>query len=245
LKRFKTDLHIHSCLSPCGDLDMSPSGIVKKSLEVGLNIIAICDHNSAENTGAAIRAGKSQGLVVLPGLEVTSREEVHVLAIFDREEQAISMQELVYKDFKGTNRPEIFGDQVVANEFDEVEGFNDRMLIGASQLALENIVKEIHGLGGLCVASHVDKPSFSIFSQLGFIPNNLELDALEISGTSDRESVHQKLPGALKYPLVTFSDAHFLEGIGTRYTIFSLAAPNVEEIRLALAGELGREVKIS
>ncbi len=224
---------------------MSPRGVVEKSLEKGLDMIAVCDHNTAENTGAAIRAGKSHGLVVLPGLEVTSKEEVHVLAIFDQEEQAISMQEIVYKDFKGTNRPELFGDQVVANEFDEVEGFNDRLLIGASALTLDDVVREVHGLGGLCIASHVDKPSFSIFSQLGFMPKDLELDALEMSGNSDREAVHRKMPDTMGFPLVQSSDAHFLDWIGSRYTVFYLAAPRIEEIRMALTGKAGRGMELS
>ena len=119
MKRFKADLHIHSCLSPCGDLDMSPRAIVEKSLERGIEIIALCDHNSAENVGAAIRAGNQKGLCVLPGMEINSREEVHTLAIFDTEEGALRMQELIYGYLRGTNRPELFGDQVVANEFDE------------------------------------------------------------------------------------------------------------------------------
>jgi predicted metal-dependent phosphoesterase TrpH len=125
VRRFRADLHIHSCLSPCGDLDMSPKGIVEKSLERGMDIIAVCDHNSAENAAAVMRAGAQRGLHVFPGMEINSVEEVHTLAIFQREDQALAMQDLVYKHLMGTNRPELFGDQVVANEFDEVEGFND------------------------------------------------------------------------------------------------------------------------
>ena len=242
MKRFKADLHIHSCLSPCGDLDMSPRAIVRKSLEVGLDLIAVCDHNSAENVAAVIRAASEKTLWVLPGMEVSSREEVHTLAIFDRVDQVLQMQEWVYSRLRGTNRPELFGDQVVANEFDEVEGFNDRLLIGAVQISLAELVKQVHRLGGLSIASHVDRPSFSILSQLGFVPKDLNLDALEVSVHTDRESARKGIPGVEDCALLSFSDAHFLSDVGTASTSFLMEAPCVSEIRLALKEQEGRRV---
>lgn len=242
MKYFKADLHIHSCLSPCGDLDMSPKAIVEKSLERRMDIIALCDHNSAENVGAVMRAGTQRGLYVFPGMEINSKEEVHTLALFDSEKQALAMQDVVYCHLKGTNRPELFGDQVVVNEFDEVESFNDRLLIGATQLGLDDIVREVHRLGGLSIASHVDRPSFSIMSQLGFIPPDLELDALEISRHLKRASIPDKIPEAETFPIVTFSDAHFLDDIGRPYTSFLIETPNVNEIRMALQKRSGRRI---
>ena len=242
MKIYKADLHIHSCLSPCGDLDMSPRAIVEKSIEKGMDIIAVCDHNSAENVGAAMRWGSQKGLYVLPGIEVSSREEVHSLAIFESEEQALQMQELIYRHLRGTNRPEVFGDQVVANEFDEVEGFNDRLLIAATELGLEEIVRQVHTLGGVSIASHVDRESFSILGQLGFIPQHLELDALEISRNTGVDSARKAIKEAMEFTLVTFSDAHFLEDIGKAYTSFMLDAPTLGEIRMALKGENDRRV---
>ena len=242
MKRFKADLHIHSCLSPCGDLDMSPRAIVRKSLEVGLDLIAVCDHNSAENVAAVIRAASEKTLWVLPGMEISSREEVHTLAIFDRVDQVLQMQEWVYSRLRGTNRPELFGDQVVANEFDEVEGFNDRLLIGAVQISLAELVKQVHRLGGLSIASHVDRPSFSILSQLGFVPKDLNLDALEVSVHTDRESAKKEIPGVAEYALLSFSDAHFLSDVGKASTSFLMETACVAEIRLALKEQDGRRV---
>jgi PHP family Zn ribbon phosphoesterase len=239
---FRADLHIHSCLSPCADLDMSPRAIVEKSLESGLDIIAVCDHNSAENVGAVMRAGSQRGIHVIPGMEINSREEVHTLAFFDTEMQALKMQELIYRHLRGTNRPELFGDQVVANEFDEVEGFNDRLLIAATGLALDQVVKEVHRLGGLTIASHVDRPSFSILGQLGFIPPDMELDGLELSRHLSLEEAESKLPEVGGFTLVSFSDAHFLDDIGQRTTSFVLEAPSLTEIRMALREESGRKV---
>lgn len=243
MRTFKADLHIHTCLSPCADLDMSPKGIVAKSLEKGLDIIAICDHNSAENAGAVIRAGALEGLYVLPGMEINSREEVHIIAIFDNEEQAMAMQEIVYNNLKGTNRPEIFGDQIVANEFDEVEGFNDRMLIGAVQLRLEDIVGHVQNLGGLSIASHVDRPSYSITSQLGFIPPGLELDGLEIAKPGEKPAVLNSVLKESRLPVLTSSDAHFARDIGEKYTCFLLESPSLDEIGMALKSESGRRLE--
>lgn len=238
MRIFKADLHIHSCLSPCGDLDMSPKAIVKESKKKDLNIIAICDHNSAENVSAAVRAGKEEGICVIPGLEICSKEEVHLLALFNDEVDALKMQDVIYENLEGTNRPEIFGDQIVANEYDEVEGINDRLLIGATRLSIYEIEAAIHRLGGICILSHVDRPSYSIFSQLGFIPKDLKVDAIEISGKiQDRVKslVH-------KYPVIYSSDAHFLNDIGRKHTEFYMEKAEFPEICMALRGEMGRRV---
>jgi PHP family Zn ribbon phosphoesterase len=221
---------------------MSPRSIVENSLERGLDLIAVCDHNSAENVGAAIRAGRRMGLSVLAGIEISSREEVHSLAIFDEEEQALQMQDLIYQHMRGTNRPELFGDQVVVNEFDEVEGFNDRLLIGAVQLDLKDIVKKVRSFGGLSIASHVDRPSFSVLSQLGFFPDDVEFDAVEVSGHTTPKKARAEIPGLERFPVITFSDSHFPENIGKPCTCFFMKAPVVEEIRLAMKEACGRKV---
>jgi PHP family Zn ribbon phosphoesterase len=243
MKRFKADLHIHTCLSPCADLDMSPRAIVEKSIEKGLDIIAVCDHNAAENVGATMRKGVAQGLQVLPGMEINSREEAHVLALFETADQALNMQEIIYRKLKGTNRPELFGDQVIANELDEVEGFNDHLLIGAVDMGLKEIIRKIHDIGGLSIASHVDRPSFSVLSQFGFIPSDLGLDALEIANPEKPLEIHYGPDGAGELPILRSSDAHFLSDIGRIYTDFLMEGPSLKEIRMALSGVSGRKVE--
>lgn len=245
MKYFRADLHIHSCLSPCADLDMSPKKIIENSLEKGLDFIAISDHNSAKNAGALIKAGASKGFIVLPGIEINSLEEIHLLSIFDKENQALFMQDFLYCHLEGENRPKYFGEQVIANEFDEVEGFEDKMLINATDLRLDDIIKEVHKLGGICIASHIDRPSYSILSQLGFIPPNIEFDALEYSPNSTIDEVKNLVPDNEKWSFTTFSDAHFLKDIGKRSTGFFMESPCIEEIRLALKGKDGRKVVIN
>ncbi len=242
LKIIKADLHIHSCLSPCSDWDMSPKKIVQKSVEQQLDLIAICDHNTAENVAATMREGHRQGIAVLPGMEICSREEVHMVTLFKSAEDALEMQQFIYKHLSGNNQPEVFGHQVIADEHDQVLGENPRLLIGATGLSLMNIVKKTHDLGGISISSHVDRPSYSLIGQLGFIPEDLQLDAVEVSYRVPLEKARIEVPGIGNYPCVTSSDAHFLHDIGKVWTEFRLGAPSLEELILALAGKDGRHI---
>jgi PHP family Zn ribbon phosphoesterase len=244
LKQFKADLHIHSCLSPCGDWDLSPRGIIQKSREVGLDLIAICDHNTVENAGAAMREGERQGVRVLPGMEVCSKEEVHILALFETLDAAWKMQTYVYANLPGENRPEVFGCQVVANEHDEVLAENPRLLIGATRLGLHDIVKKTHELGGLSLSCHVDRPAYGIINQLGFIPADLALDGVEVSRHIKLADAHKTVAGIEKFSCITSSDAHFLEDIGKVWTIFQMAEPTIAEIRKSLLQRGGRRILI-
>ena len=242
LKKIKADLHIHSCLSPCSDWDMSPKKIVQKSLEQQLDLIAICDHNTAENVAAIMREGSRQGIAVLPGMEICSREEVHMVTLFKSVDDAIKMQQYIYKHLGGKNQPEVFGHQVIADELDQVVGENTRLLIGATQLSLKHIVAKVHYLGGICISSHVDRPSYSLIGQLGFIPEDLHIDAVEVSFRVPLEKARTEVPGIDDYPCVTSSDAHFLHDIGKVWTEFIVATPNLHELSLALAGKNGRHI---
>jgi len=223
---------------------MSPKKIIQKSREVGLDLIALCDHNSAENAGAAMREGNKRGLPVLPGLEICSREEVHILALFEALDPALEMQDYVYANLPGENNSEVFGFQVVANEEDEVMGENPRLLIGATRLGLHDIVEKTHVLGGISIASHVDRPAYGIINQLGFIPEDLNLDGLEVSSRIKLAEAAQTIPGIGNYSCVTASDAHYPNDIGKAFTVFQLAGPTLAEIRLALAKKDGRRILI-
>ena len=244
LKHFKTDMHIHTCLSPCSDWDMSPQKIVQRSLDVGLDVIAVCDHNTAENAGAVMQAGENRGLRVLPGIEVCSKEEVHILALFDELDPSLAMQGYVYAHLKGENQPEVFGHQVVANDQDEVIGENPRLLIGATQLGLYEIVDKTHRLGGISLSSHVDRTAYGIIGQLGFIPPDLEIDGVEVSHRVELATARDDVPGIGQFPCVAASDAHFLDDIGKVWTVFVLAKPTIDEFRRALQDNDGRRIKI-
>jgi predicted metal-dependent phosphoesterase TrpH len=240
LRPFKADLHIHTCLSPCTELDMSPQEILTSAKKKGIDIIGICDHNSTENSLAVMKAARKMHINVIPGLEVTSQEEVHILALFDTVETALKLQEYVYENLPGENDEEVFGRQVVLNENEEVEGFNNRLLIGATTIPLEEVIRLIHSLSGLAIAAHIDREAFSIIGQLGFIPKNLALDALEISPRITFEEAIKTY--TYDYPITCSSDAHYPDDIGKGYTSFLLEEGSLNEIRKALKNEDGRKL---
>jgi PHP family Zn ribbon phosphoesterase len=245
LKEFQADLHIHTCLSPCGDLTMSPTAIVAQAGRRRIDLIAICDHNSSENSGAVIEASEGSGITVLPGLEVTSKEEVHVCALFDRLDRALQLQAIVYDHLEGENDEQAFGMQVVVDAKGWVTDFNRRLLIGATGLSIEQVVSAIHALGGLAVASHVDREGFGIIGQLGFVPPGLALDGLEVSPHLTLEQARQRFAEYQAFAFVRSSDAHHPDQIGQATTAFWLEAATVRELRMALRGEAGRKIAAS
>lgn len=243
LNEYRADLHIHTILSPCTELtEMSPNAIVKTARQMGLNLIAICDHNSCENVTATRKISLGSDLAVLAGIEITSKEEVHTLGLFDQEKEGLAVQEIVYRNLPGENDEESFGYQVIANENDEVLGFNKKLLIGATTLPLEAVVDLIHSFHGLAIAAHIDREGFSIIGQLGFIPPGLALDALEISPRMSVLEAKGKIPQCNDYPLVRSSDAHTLNDIGKASTTFLMEKVSVREMTLALTGKEGRKV---
>jgi PHP family Zn ribbon phosphoesterase len=173
-------------------------------------------------------------------MEVTSQEEVHVLGLFDDLDSALSVQETVYDHLPGENDEDAFGVQPVVNAEGEILRFNGRLLIGATTMSLERLVTLIRSHGGLAIASHVDREGFSIIGQLGFVPEGLPLDALEISAALPEEAARQRFGGRL--PFLSASDAHRLEEIGRAVTSFWLAEGTVAEIRKALVQEDGRKI---
>lgn len=242
LKKIKADLHIHTCLSPCGDMDMMPAMIVEKARSKGLDVIGICDHNSSENVAAVKKAGEKYNLKVLGGMEVTSKEEVHILALFDENKNLSELQETVYENLDGKNDEEFFGYQLIVDEQDEIIDLNKKLLIGATELTVERIVELIHSLNGLAIASHVDRERFSLIGQLGFVPEGLELDGLELSPRYMSEKKKLEFPMASGFPLVTFSDAHLPDDIGKTSTTFLLDDITVIELKRALKNKDGRSI---
>ena len=232
---FYADMHIHTCLSPCAEREMSPTKIVGQAIKKGLDIIAICDHNSSENVKAVISAAKNFDLSVIGGMEITSKEEVHMLGLFSDYTKLTEVQKVIYEKLPGENDPGYFGEQLVMDEEDRVIGTNNRLLIGATDLPLKEVVAIIHLYGGVALASHIDRPSFSLISQLGFIPKDLGLDGVEIFSR-----IVPSVPENLG--IVFSSDAHRLEEIGRRCTGFFMKNGDLSEIKMALNGMEGRKI---
>ena len=209
---FKFDLHIHSCLSPCGDLSNSPAAIVKAAKAAGLDGIMISDHNSSRNSPALAEACRRETFKCLFGMEVTTSEEVHCLAVFDTLEQAAAMTESVYAALpKRVNQPEVFGYQAVVNADEEVEELEWRLLSAPTRLSIRDAGIRVHGLGGLFIAAHMDRSVFSVTSQLGGLAGDEGFDAVELSRHADVAAWRAKTLGL---PFIRSSDAHYLDGIG-------------------------------
>jgi PHP family Zn ribbon phosphoesterase len=211
---------------------------MKEAQRKGLNFVGICDHNSGENVRAAKKAGEREKVSVIGGMEVTSREEVHILALFDKASELRALQQVIYENLPGTNDERMYGNQIVVNEDDEVIGFNKKLLIGATEIPLYEIVELIHRLKGLAIASHIDREGFGIIGQLGFIPEDLSLDAVEFTAPPQKDRVSL----TKDFPIVVSSDAHFLEEVGRNRTRFLLKKVTVEELGKSFRGEAGRRV---
>ena len=195
LYKFFADLHVHTALSPCAGDSATPPNIVASAIENGMQMIAVTDHNSAENVEAVVKCGKLHGLKVIPGMEVASREEVHLVCLLSSVENALELQQIVYAALPDEpNRPDYFGRQLVMDGEGNVTGECMRLLMGAADLSLDAIIREVHRLGGLAIAAHVDRPSFSVIANLGMVPPGAQFDAVEISATLTKDEAVATVP---------------------------------------------------
>jgi PHP family Zn ribbon phosphoesterase len=232
----KADLHVHTLLSPCGDIDMTPRDIILKARERGIGLVAITDHNSTRQAPLVQELGRAAGVTVLAGAEVTTREEVHCVVLLPGEGERREFQRFLDERLPDVpNDPERFGYQVVIDERDDVIHEEPRLLISALDSGIEEVEAFAHRLGGLFIPAHVDKPRDSILSQLGFVPPELVCDALELSRHADLPALLSAHPFLGRYPLLRSSDAHYLAEVGAAYTELPLGRdPSFPDIRAAI-----------
>lgn len=225
------DFHIHSALSPCGDEDMTPCNIINMALLKGLDIIAVTDHNSCGNLPAVMEAARENGLMVIPGMEVQTKEEVHIVCLFKRLEGAMRFAEIVYNSLPDIrNNEEVFGRQLLFNSEDEIIGKEDKLLLSSAALSVNDVFVLVRGLGGICIPAHVDRPGFSIIANLGFIPPNLKVRTIEISKKSSPEAIMKKYPFLSRYRHIVSSDAHYLQDINEREFFVELDCLSMSEL---------------
>lgn len=238
------DLHIHTVLSPCAQYTMVPTLIVERALKRGIDFIAITDHNSSENVEAVMQAAKATELVVLPGMEVETREEVHVVVLFEAAQQARCWQETVYAHMPDLpNDEDAFGVQLVVNSDDELVCREGRRLLIACDLSVDQVFEQVGRLGGFCIPAHVDRPSYSLLNTLGFIPPTLDVPAVEVSRWVRTRDAARRLPGVGEREVIWSSDAHSLEDVGLVRTCFEMREPTLSELILACRGHEGRRVR--
>lgn len=243
MKKVKADLHIHTVLSPCADLGMSPGRIVQEARSKGLEMIAVTDHNSTRQAPEIIRMAHEAGLLAIGGAEVTTKEEVHCLALFENVEMLGVFQDYLdrHRSFI-PNDPKRFGYQIVVNELEEIIYEEPGLLHAALDQSIDQVALAVHGLGGLFIPAHIDRPRFSLISQLGFIPPSLAADAFEITARTNMAGLLAQHGSLRSATLIRNSDAHYPEQIGTQYSELWVAEISFTELRLALHQKEGRRV---
>ncbi len=229
------DFHIHSALSPCGDNDMTPNNLINMSIIKGLDAVALTDHNACENVRAAA-AVTGDKIIFIPGMEVETSEEVHIVTLFPTADAAEEMQRILTDSSPFIpNRPEIFGNQYIMDENDEICGEIDRMLVTASGLDIYTVVAAAKDLGGIAYPAHIDRESYSVLSNLGFIPPDLDISAVEITEKS-RAALEGEYSN--RYNIITSSDAHYLWDISERNHYIEVSDTSVRGILNAISNRL-------
>lgn len=236
-------MHIHTVLSPCGDLDMSPVNIVSNAAQKGLEIIGITDHNTTRHCELITRLAENRGIFVMQGAEVTTREEVHCLVFFENNDALSKFQVFLDENLPDIeNNPDIFGYQVQVDENDNVIYEERKLLINAISKSINEVELFVHSLNGLFIPAHIDRQKNSIYSQLGFLPDNMKADALEVSRVTTPDQFLATHPETGNYSLIRNSDSHYPEHIGTAYTDYYIESASFAEIKMALKGIKGRKI---
>jgi len=250
LRTIAADLHVHTALSPCGSEEMTPPAIVAAALEAGLEMIAICDHNTAGNAAAvqeaaaAVAAAGGGELTVLAGMEVTSAEEVHVVGLFPdaaAAERAAAEVRAVLPE-ADAHYYDFFGPQDLMDRHGGVVGSERAALAVASTFDLNDTVALIKRHGGIAIAAHIDRRGFGLLSQLGWFPEDAGFAGVEVSTHTPSDSPRMQEFRAYGVPITGGSDGHYPHEIGAGLTVLVMAEPTFAELKLAFAGAEGRSV---
>lgn len=229
------DLHIHSCLSPCGDEDMTPANIVGMSGIMKLDVIAVTDHNSCKNCPAVLKWAEENNIIALPGMELCTMEEVHVLCLFTELADAMKFDEYVYsKLMKYPNDERAFGKQEICDEEDEVVGTEPYLLINATDISFDVLGKLMKEFHGVYIPAHIDKNSNSLISNLGFIPPDADFMAVEFANMNNLEKISLTNPYLRKCKIITDSDAHSLGNINEPVNYLHCESRSREDILKAI-----------
>ncbi len=222
---------------------MVPALIIARAIESGLNMLAITDHNSGENARAVMSAALNSGLTVFPGMEVETREGVHILTIFDSVDCLARWQQQVYGALpKLENDERAFGAQLVVDAKGNLLSVNKRLLVTALNLSIDGVVSTVERIGGVSIPAHVDRPSGGLLGVLGLLPEGLDVPAMEISPRLTPAEALARYPALSGHTLLRSSDAHTLEEIASVSTSFLVSEASVRELARACRGELGRQV---
>ncbi|MCI8888903.1 MAG: PHP domain-containing protein [Hungatella sp.] len=231
------DLHIHSCLSPCGDDDMTPANIAGMAAVKGLDVIAVTDHNSCKNCPAVLAAAQEYGILAIPGMEINTSEEVHAVCLFEDLEAAMEFDAYVYdRLIPFPNKEEIFGKQQIYNSSDQVCGTVPNLLINAADISFEGLWELVRSRGGVMFPAHVDKTANSLIANLGFIPPDSSFTTAEVKDLKKLHSLKKANPYLESCRIISNSDAHYLEHINEPQLTLQVEEKTVRGVIKALLG---------
>lgn len=244
MREWSLDLHLHSILSPCGGDEMLPIPVMERLKELGTEIIALTDHNTGENAASFIEKGREYGITVLPGMELQTVEDIHLVCLFDNLPELESWQEMVYDRLPpARNREKSLGEQWVVDPEGRKIRQVERLLLVGSSFSVEKAVAAVHDLGGLCLAAHIDRQAFSLRGYLGYIPEDIPFDGMELTPHLPRVAATMEELQKKGFSYVVSSDAHYLGDIRPPHTFAGLEAGNLSELKMALRGERGRYIR--
>lgn len=229
------DLHIHSCLSPCGDDDMTPANIVGMAAVMGLEAIAVTDHNSCKNCPAVMAAAEEYGILAVPGMEINTSEEVHAVCLFPELEAAMAFDSYVYERLiRFPNDEKIFGKQQLYNQQDEVTGTIPWLLINSVDISFDRLWDLVRSYGGVMFPAHIDKTANSLLANLGFIPPDSQFKTAEVKDLTKLHGLKKANPYLEGCRIISNSDAHYLEHINEPDLTLRVEEKSVEGIIKAL-----------
>ncbi len=208
------DLHLHSCLSPCGDEEMTPANIAGMAAVLGLDVIALTDHNSSKNCPALMAAAREYGVLAIPGMELTTAEEIHAVCLFARLEAALDFDLYVYQRLVPfPNKEEIFGRQLIYDCQDQICGTIPNLLINSTEISFEGLWELVRSFDGVMFPAHIDKSSTSLLSSLGMIPPDSKFTTAEVKDLKRLHQLKREHPYLEQCRIISNSDAHYLEHI--------------------------------
>lgn len=230
VKKYFYDLHVHSCLSPCGDDDMTPYNIAAMASIKGLDIVALTDHNSVKNCPAFCKAANEFGIIPIPGMELTTSEDIHLVCLFPTLESAMEFDSMVESRLiKVKNKPEVFGKQLIYNETDSVIGEESCLLINASSISVEEGFHICSKLGGVAYPAHIDRESNGVISILGLFPEYIGFTAYEMSSLDKADKLEKSNPCIQRLKRLVSSDAHYLYNINEAENSIEISSNYVTE----------------
>ncbi|MBQ3264646.1 MAG: PHP domain-containing protein [Ruminococcus sp.] len=224
MQKYYYDLHLHSCLSPCGDMDMTPNNIVNMAKLLGLDVIALTDHNTCLNCEAAMKVGEEVGVLVIPGMELTTSEDIHAACLFPTLDKALAFSRCVDENrIHIRNKAQIYGRQVIMDENDEEVGEIEDLLLPASFIGISYAYQTAKRFGGICYPAHIDRDSLSILSVLGEIDPACGFKTAELADISRLNELKSQHPILDQMNIITCSDAHYLENMRDAANTLELA----------------------